>query len=74
MQREWGMLTNFFVSELIGVVEHPQLQPCVEGRPGGRAKGGSYVEYRMSILDIWVGFDSLPKLVLPVWTSSRDRF
>ena len=41
-----------------GVVEHPRPDPCAEGRPGGRAKGGSYAEYRTSILDIWVSCDS----------------
>ncbi len=40
-----------------GVVEHPKLDPCVEGTPGGRAKGGFCTGYCMSILDIWVSCD-----------------
>ena len=40
-----------------GVVEHPRYDSCVEGAPGGRAKGGFHTGYHMSILDIWVGRD-----------------
>ena len=40
LEREWGMLTCFFLSESIGVVEHPQLQPSVEGGPSGSLGGG----------------------------------
>ena len=40
-----------------GVVEHPQYDSCVEGAPGGRAKGGSHAVFHTSILDIWVGRD-----------------
>ena len=52
---------TYWISHLggfvIGVVEHPRHDSCVEGAPGGRAKGGFHTGYHMSILDIWVGRD-----------------
>ena len=42
---------------VIGVVEHPQYDSCVEGAPGASAKGGSHAVFHTSILDIWVGRD-----------------
>ena len=50
-EREYPPSTILFWPESIGVVEHPQPYPCVEGRPGGRAKGGSYTGRRVSISD-----------------------
>ena len=42
---------------VIGVVEHPQPDPCAEGTPGALTKGDSHAVFHVPILDIWVGRD-----------------